>query len=79
MGAKIAKRYSCHKSLLNFLLLNVCLQYPHKVTFSDFLNFYIMNFNDFVFIFLNMGPYGRNLREKMSKCVCLTFTSTMLG
>ncbi len=45
MGAKIAKRYSYHKSLLNFLklLLNGSLQYPHKVTFSDF------KFSDLIF------------------------------
>ncbi len=38
IGAKIAKRYSSHKSLLNLLKLprNFCLQYPHKVTFSDY-------------------------------------------
>ncbi len=38
MGAKISKCYSSHKSLPNFLKLlpNFCLQYSHKVTFSDF-------------------------------------------
>ncbi len=38
MGAKIAKRYSSHKSLPNILklFLTFCLQYSYKVTFSDF-------------------------------------------
>ncbi len=38
MGAKIAKRYSSHKSLPNFLklLLNFCLQYSYKATLSYF-------------------------------------------
>ncbi len=41
IGAKISKRYPSHKQLTNVfkLVSNVCLQYPHKVTFSDFRNF----------------------------------------
>ena len=53
MGGKTAKRYSSHKSLLNVLklLLIFFLQYPHKVTFSDFWNFEILNFKGFFFPF----------------------------
>ena len=48
-----SKRYSSHKSLLKFLkiVLNFCLQYPHKVTFCGYFNFAILNFNDFFFRF----------------------------
>ncbi len=47
VGYKIAKCYSSHKSPLNLLklLLTFFLQYPHKVTFSDY--FITKSFHNF--------------------------------
>ncbi len=39
-----------------------CLSDPHKVTFLMFLNFVILNFNDFFFIHVKVGPCQENLR-----------------
>ncbi len=61
MGAKITKRYSSRKSLLNFLnfFLNFCLQYPHIVTFCDILISLILTI-----FFLNMLPYCGKFKKK---------------
>ncbi len=44
--SRAKKRYSFHESQLNLfkLLLKFCLQYFHKVTFSDFWNFVFLNY-----------------------------------
>ncbi len=36
-------------------------RYPpyRQIIFSVFQNFEFLNFNDFFFVFVNMGPYGR--------------------
>ena len=39
----------CKTPLLPQVASDFCLQYPHKVTFSDFWNFEILNFNFFWF------------------------------
>ncbi len=60
MGAKITKRYSFHKSQQNLFKLfqKFCLQYPHKITFSDFLNF--VSFKFYETLKFNMGVNGKS-------------------
>ncbi len=60
MGAKIAKRYSFHKSRPNLIkiFLNFSLQYPHKVTFADFWNFVFFKF--YGTLKFNMGVNGKS-------------------
>ncbi len=54
MGARFAKRYSFHKSRS---ILNFCRQNPHKVTFSDFLNFVFFKY--YKTLKFNMGVSGK--------------------
>ncbi len=60
MGAKTSKRYFSLKPLLNplKLFLNFLLSGPDKSTDLDFWNFQFLFFQDFFFLFINMGPYG---------------------
>ena len=71
-GAKISKRHSSLKSLLDLfnLFLNFLVSGPHKSTILDFWNFEFPIFNDF-FLNFTIVPYGKpkaSIIWKMSDC-----------
>ena len=64
MGAKISKRYSSLKLLLNLfkLFLKFLLSCPHKSTVLDFWNFEFPIFNEFVFENFKFTNFSRKFQ-----------------
>ena len=79
MGANISKRYSSFNSLWNLiqLFLNFVLSGPRKSTLWIFEIFEFTIFLDFVFVFVNIGSYGRFIKHRRSLLLSLIpFTHT---
>ncbi len=81
MGAKTSKHYcySSLKLLLHFskLLLNFLLRGPNKCTGEGFKKKMSLRFSPFLFVFVNMGPYGsKNFKTLLLPQITIDYFET---